>query len=491
MNKLKKRLSQMQKDAKITKSDCDAEMRDINDRRGDGDDTLVSSVVAQCRADDVWKGVQTVLYSDGKHLNFKHRGDLPPIRAKQYNKEIVVKLQDGELVLYHNQMRIPVKAPKKKDYFLQDELDAVKHWLSDPKGHEKAAVNAYYGKGILTDTYRVCYASLICKQIRGKLRVFIQLTLEGKPKQKYDRFGNHRHTYGTGHIGNDIGTQTVAYRSQSAVGLENLAERQDIVSRGEKKEKRIARAMERSRRATNPQNYNKDGTIKKGAKKWMKSKRYRKLRMQYADTCRKNAESRKDANNQLANCMRSLGDVLITEPKNAKKLQRTAKPPSNPEDAKDKRGRTKRRKRFGHSIRLRCPGYYQSKVKQVFEDTGGTYIETPADFRASQYDHTADDYIKKPLSTRVYTLHDGHEVQRDMYSSFLMSCIDEQTLKIDKEMASKEAEDFYEMEEAAIKNIRRAPKKIYNSGICQPFVRNCLKSYNLHKSRAVNAKTAI
>ena len=37
------------------------------------------------------------------------------------------------------------------------------------------------------------------------------LTIEGKAKPKYDRFGNPRHKFGKGIIGADIGTQTVAY----------------------------------------------------------------------------------------------------------------------------------------------------------------------------------------------------------------------------------------------------------------------------------------
>ena len=65
--------------------------------------------------------------------------------------------------------------------------------------------------------------------------------------------------------------------------------------------------------------------------------------------------------------------------------------------------------------------------------TGGTYIEVPNNYRASQYDHTADDYIKKKLSDRVYKLHDGTEVQRDWYSSYLLYCYDYRTQNIDKE----------------------------------------------------------
>ena len=39
--------------------------------------------------------------------------------------------------------------------------------------------------------------------------------------------------------------------------------------------------MDRSRRATNPQNYNPDGTIKKGKKTWKYSNRYKKLKAKH------------------------------------------------------------------------------------------------------------------------------------------------------------------------------------------------------------------
>lgn len=49
--------------------------------------------------------------------------------------------------------------------------------------------------------------------------MYLHLTIEGKAKPKYDRFGNPRHKFGKGIIGADIGTQTVAYTSDTEVGL--------------------------------------------------------------------------------------------------------------------------------------------------------------------------------------------------------------------------------------------------------------------------------
>ena len=91
--------------------------------------------------------------------------------------------------------------------------------------------------------------------------------------------------------------------------------------------------------------------------------------------------------------MRALGDELITEPKNASKLMKRAK-----KTTKNAKGKFNKKKRFGKSIQKRCPGGYQSALQKKFESTGGIYREVLLNYKASQYDHTVDDYIIKKLS---------------------------------------------------------------------------------------------
>ncbi|MCI7732518.1 MAG: hypothetical protein MSH53_05355, partial [Solobacterium sp.] len=86
-------------------------------------------------------------------------------------------------------------------------------------------------------------------------------------------------------------------------------------------------------------------------------------------------------------------------------------------------------------------------------------------YRASQYDHTADEYIKKKLSDRMYKLADGTLVQRDLYSSFLLYCYDYNTQDIDKNKCIKEFEKYYNKEKALIEWIKVNKIKVLNSGI--------------------------
>ena len=128
--------------------------------------------------------------------------------------------------------------------------------------------------------------------------------------------------------------------------------------------------------------------------------------------------------------MRALGNVFITEPKNAKKLQKRSKKTERqdkPSVVQKSDGteqliyKYKRKKRHGKSIKNRCPGYFQAQAKAKFERTGGVYIEVSATYRASQYDHTTNTYIKTQLSQRFKTV-GGNNVQRDLYSAFLLAC---------------------------------------------------------------------
>lgn len=290
--------------------------------------------------------------------------------------------------------------------------------------------------------------------------MYLHLVIEGKSKPKYDRFSNPRHKYGKGMIGADIGTQTVAYASDTEVGLKNLSERGNSIQISEQKERLYYRAMDRSRRAANPQNYNTDGTIKKGKKTWKYSKHYKKIKAKHTELCRINAVNRQLAINEDTNHLRSLGDVFITEPKNASKLMRRAK-----ETTFNSKGKCNKKKRFGKSIKNRCPSGFQTTIERKFKTTGGAYIEVPNNYRASQYDHTADDYIKKKLSDRIYKLQDGTLVQRDWYSSFLLYCYDYKTQNIDKNKCITNFKQQYIKEKALIEWIKKNNIKILNSGI--------------------------
>ena len=448
---LAKQLNEMQSEYNVTWDFCRKSMIPIGKKYG------IDAVFALTKAEDVWRGIEKCLYDNGNTIHFSKYGELPCIRAKQINRGIPISVKDNQLQFKLGKYSFGIQT---KDRFQTDEVNAVLDYLSEPEVRDSIAIQTLLDEAYCIDTYRPCYATLVPKLIRGKYRVYLHLTIEGRAKPKFDRCGNPRHEFGKGLIGADIGTQTVAYTSDTEVGLKNLSERGNSIQTSERKEQLLYRAMDRSRRATNPQNYNDDGTIKKGRKTWNYSNHYKKLRSKHAEMCRINAVNRQLAINEDANHLRSLGDTFVTEPKNASKLMKRAK-----ETTKNDNGKFNKKKRFGKSIKNRCPSGFQTTVEKKFKVTGGTYIEVPNNYRASQYDHTVDDYIKKKLSDRLYKLQDGTEVQRDWYSSFLLYCYNYKTQDIDKNKCITEFDDCYKKEKALITWIKAHKIKVLNSGI--------------------------
>ena len=419
------------------------------------------SVFALTRAEDVWKGAEKVLYENGRIIHFQKRGELPILRAKQIERIITVKNIDNSLVFSCIGI---VFSPIITDRFEKDEIDAVLRYFSNSDEIDGKALRLFKDRGEITDTYRPCYAALKFEKIRGNLRVFIHLTIEGKAKPKFNKDGSYRHRYGTGVIGCDIGTQTIAYSSDTECGLRNLAERGDAISKSERKERILLRRLDRSRREMNPQNFNEDGTVRKGCRKWISSKNYRENRRKLSELQRKNSINRHLAIREDVNHIRSLGDVFITESKNVMKLLLRSKETT----VNEKTGKINRKKRFGKSVRNRCPGYFQSHVEDVFLSTGGRYFEVPYDYRASQYDHTNGEYVKRKLSQRMFSLSDGTRVQRDLYSSFLLynaSFDDMGQLILDGMNCINSFTSINRMHEEEIERIRFLGKKVLNSGI--------------------------
>ena len=444
-------LNEMQKQYDVTWDYCRKSMIPIGRKYG------IDAVFALTKAEDVWRGMEKCLYDNGKTIHFSKHGVLPCIRAKQTSRGIPMSVKDRKLQFKLGKSTFGIQI---KDKFQTDEANAVLDYLAKPEIVDKKAIQTLINESYCISTYRPCYATLVPKLIRGKYRVYLHLTIEGKAKPKYDRLGNLRHKFGKGIIGADIGTQTVAYTSDTEVGLKNLSERGNSIQKSERLERLYYRAMDRSRRTTNPQNYNDDGTVKKGCKAWKYSNHYKKLKTKHSELCRINAVNRQLAINEDANHLRSLGDIFVTEPKNASKLMRRAKGTT-----KNDKGKFNRKKRFGKSIKNRCPSGFQTTVEKKFKVTGGTYIEVPANYRASQYDHTADDYIKKKLSDRMYKLTDGTVVQRDWYSSFLLYCYDYRTKDIDKNKCIADFNNQHMKEKALIEWIKANKIRILNSGI--------------------------
>src|SRR5574344_495637 len=177
--------------------------------------------------------------------------------------------------------------------------------------------NELYTQLALQD--RVKYCRIVKKEIRGKIKWYVQLVLEGVPPKKINKDTGEIHSIGQDDVGIDIGTQTIAISSKYDCKLLELAPN---VNNIDKDIKLIQRKMDRSKRSTNPNKYNSNGTINiSNRDKWIYSNKYLKLKSRYKELYRKQSAIRKQDHEIMSNYILSLGDKFYVETMNFKGLQ--------------------------------------------------------------------------------------------------------------------------------------------------------------------------
>lgn len=269
----------------------------------------------------------------------------------------------------------------------------------------------------------------------------MQIVFKGNPPVKVDtETGEIKHRIGTGDVGIDMGTSTVAISSQSDVKILELADR---IQNIENQKQKLLRKMDRSRRATNPENYNEDGTIQKqGNKKviWNKSNHYIKYQNELKELYRKQADIRKYQHECLANYIISLGNKIYVEKINFAGLQKRSK---NTE--KNDKGKFKRKKRFCKSLTNKAPSMLLTIIDRKLRYYGEKLIEINTfEAKESQFNHFDETYTRKPLSQR-WNDFNGMKIQRDMYSAFLIMNISKDLKSFDMNKCTERFENFYRL----------------------------------------------
>ena len=367
----------------------------------------IDSFTSQKIAAALWKSYDKLFYGNGKKVYYKKYGELNSLEGKS-NKTGIRIIND---TLVWNGLKIPVII----DYDNYYEYQAMQS--------------------------KICYNRIIRKYVRNKYKFYVQVIFKGNPPAKVDiATGEVKHCIGSGDVGLDIGTRTIAISSQSDVKILELADR---VQNIEDQKRRIMRKMDRSRRATNPNNYNEDGTIKKQGNKKVKlnkSKHYIKYQNALKELYRKQADIRKYQHECLANYIISLGNKIYVEKMNFAGLQRRAQ-----KTEKNDKGRFKRKKRFGKSLANKAPSMLLTIINRKLGYFGEKLIEIDTfSAKASQFNHFDGTYTKKTLSQR-WNDFNGIKIQRDMYSAFLIMNISDDLKSFDIDKCNDRFENFYRL----------------------------------------------
>lgn len=355
---------------------------------------LIHSQVAQKIAFDVCDAFETYFFGNGKEIHFSKWTEFTSIAGA--SNATGIRYRDGYLLV--NQMKLKIAFSRKDRY-----------------GYETEAM-----------TRDIHFCGISRRWYSEGWRYFAQLTLSGKPPIKvYPETGELLHPLGEGRVGNDIGPQTLAIVGDTSASLVVLA---DGIDTQQAELRRLNRAMDRSRRATNPEFFGKDGQVilkykldaslldKRGNRRWVKSKRYRELESKRRALYQRQAERRVQQHHELANRLLAFGDTHFIEKMDFSALAKKAKEPK-----KNANGKNLSRKRFGKSIANRAPALFVKTYERKVLAAGGAFHQVPTRAtKASQYLHDRKTFKKKKLYQRWNRMADGRRVQRDLYSAFLL-----------------------------------------------------------------------
>ena len=396
---------------------------------------------AQCIGRDVWRAVQPYLFKKGGKPRFKSASRGINTISGTDNKDIrfdIVQLDPNAPQPKRRGMpKVEVRNGRKflvtDDKYKATKIKPTCHCL--PK-QPKAARPLLYWRGyyipiryeetpyyraafskdsdpnkpLTADNFkRVKFCRIVRRSIKGKKRWFVQIYLEGKPPVRHPRAPI------TNCLGIDPGPQKIAYFAEKKVEQDAGADGQESakveyeaaivavapnVDMKAAETRRLQRKMERSRRAMNPDNYNANGTVKKGAHQWKKSNRYLKTQAKYQELGRKQAATRKRDHGTLINQLLAKGGTIKVEKNNYRAFQRS---------------------HFSRSIQRSGIGEFFAHLKRSAASASLQVIELdPVRLKLSQYDPETDEYVKKPLGQRWHEWgHTGIEVQRDIMSAFL------------------------------------------------------------------------
>ncbi len=319
----------------------------------------INSHIAQKIATRAFSAAQKKAFGKAKNVRFKGKNQFDTLEGKNNQTGLIFRNNN---TLYWSGLEIPC--------IIDETSEVITYGLN----HE------------------IKYCRIVRRKINSKNRFYVQLILEGIPHQK------PKNKIGSEEIGLDVGPSTIAIVGDTKAELKQFCS--ELVPK-QKKKRRLQRKMDRQRRVNNPQNYNENGTIKKGKKKWNRSNRYKKTSNEAAELDRELAAHRKSLHGKDINDIIALGTRINTEQIPYKAWQ----------------------KNFGKSVQVRAPSIFMSRLKRKAENAGGYLIEFPTNTtKLSQICHICGNMVKKPLSQRWHICC-GIEMQRDLYSAFLSKCV--------------------------------------------------------------------
>lgn len=355
---------------------------------------------ARNEALNLWRAYETYLFGSGTETKYKSRKKIRSVAGIWNKSGIKVKEIDQKFYVVWDKLTIPIVVKKNNPY----EDEALLHEI---------ALNR-----------------ILKKEIKGKTKYYVQIVFKGSiPSKRDKKTGDFKYQLGNGKVGVYLGVKDVTIVTDNKIIYRPLApQTKDINEELEK----LHQLMDSSRRATNPQNFEDDGTIKsvkKGEKRvWTYSNNYKKYKATMTELHRKQTVKRKQEHEILANEILQLGNEFTINILPYKNFQ----------------------KDNGSLIGLKAPSEFLNILIRKIEGKKGIVnkiefneqnIENLNVLKINDLTHE-DSIIRKPID-ETYDEIDSIKIPKKMYNAFLLKNMNSDKT-INKENITNHFENFKE-----------------------------------------------
>ncbi|OLS02215.1 hypothetical protein [Tissierella creatinophila] len=122
----------------------------------------------------------------------------------------------------------------------------------------------------------------------------------------------------------------------------------------------------------------------------------------------------------------------------------------------EKTGKINKKKRFGKSLANKAPSMLLEIIERKLKYRNKELLKINTHkVKASQYNHFKDNYTKKELKDRWSV---DLNIQRDLYSAFLIKNVDDTLENIDRELCFKRYDNFKTLHDKEIEKLKELKK---------------------------------
>ena len=256
--------------------------------------TISSEVANRTIGAALWAAWQTFLFGKGDEVHFKRRGDQNSLTSANKSGMKFTQKKDGTYtVLFSNRMA-----------------------KAKPVEVEVKVKDTPYNREMLSANIKQC--RIVRRREKTKFHYYVQLIVDRAPYQKQTPDGKPLHPFGEGCVGIAIWRGQLCAVSEDKILVRNITYN---LEEFEKKREELSRQIEHLRRVGNPDNFNEDGTIKKGIitedgkkqkLKWHYSNAYKKLREEKRELERKERVNRSLLHNTIVHELMAMGDEFVS-----------------------------------------------------------------------------------------------------------------------------------------------------------------------------------